>query len=337
MASVKRVVSRVKPAASSKPKKAKSRKVSPSAASAHLSKKHAKAAQVAGLELPTGPKEAILDIGRYSILLYGQPGIGKTEAFASFPGALFATTEPGTMGLGGIHEFNEKGGGVTSWPIMLKLVELIETSDRYKSVIIDTAEEAYGQCVDYVCERDNIADPSEGEGGRGWRSVRKEFTSTINRIIRSGRACHFTSHSKNIEVKEHSGRKYNRVIPTLTGQARSVIEPLVAFIWYMDYMRSNEDTDVERVIFTQGDDYVTGKTHSVGPNSHFPRLLPAIHGGVYELLVAAANGEDVGLDPNTLLPTKQTLEAVHKHMGTVKGVAHKREARRTVNRVGRGS
>lgn len=300
----------------------------------------ARAAMLDSLELPDGPQEAETDIGAFSILIYGPPGIGKTEAFATFPAAIFAATEPGTIGLKHIDVFNSENGGVTDWHVMLRLVNRLEAHPaRYRSVIIDTGEEAYTQCMIYVCERDKIHDPSEGEGGSGWLAVRREFTQMIQRIKRSGRAVHFTSHSKQMEVKQLSGKKYMKVIPTLSGQARSIIEPLVAFIFYMDFMRSTEEADVSRVIFTQGTDYVTAKSHKVDGRDILPAMIPAIYGGLYAMLQAAVEGADVGLDPTTLLATKRTMEAVNLHMSEGRKSAARRvtRARGSVARVKGGS
>src|SRR5579872_1467130 len=89
--------------------------------------------ELAELSLPSGPKEPDTDLNHYTILLYGREKIGKTQIFSTFPEALFFATEPGTKGLA-IAEFNSEDGGVKSWDIFRRGVELLEQSKAYKKI-----------------------------------------------------------------------------------------------------------------------------------------------------------------------------------------------------------
>jgi hypothetical protein len=324
--------------ARAKPKEKKSRIVGPSRRVV-LSKEAKLKEMLARLELPTEPKEPETDIGFYSLLLYADAGLGKTETFAGFPDTMFLTTEPGTQGIS-IFEFNSKNGGCTCWEIALAAKDkLLAKPGSFKSVIVDTADEFYSQCSDFVCKQEGIKSPGlkkdgkSDRSGSGWRLVRREFTSYVQTLKRAGYAVHFTSHAKLIDVEDRAGNTYNRVVPTMTGQAYSVIGPIVDFIWYIDYMRSSERSDVNRVIFTQGDDFIIGKSRSVGEQSFYPRMIPALGVNTYKLLEAGARGEDIGLDPSTLVPTNRTFKAIHDHMSEGRKQAQRQQDRGTVRRV----
>ena len=99
------------------------------------------------LALPTKRNEPERDLRRYSFLLYGREGIGKTTYLSTFPGMLFITSEPGAKGLR-IFEWNKENGGTTSWPIFLRAVEVLETDPGfYKNIAIDTVDRLHQLCV----------------------------------------------------------------------------------------------------------------------------------------------------------------------------------------------
>ena len=78
---------------------------------------------VAGL--PTEKKAVVKDIGLFTWLLYGREKIGKTTVMASWPDAIFFTTEPGTKGMS-IFEYNHEEGGITDWQKFKDGVKLLE-------------------------------------------------------------------------------------------------------------------------------------------------------------------------------------------------------------------
>jgi len=270
------------------------------------------------LELPMERKKPSLDMQDYSILLYGRPKIGKTTFFASFPDVMFLTTEPGTKGQS-IFEFNAEGGGVIDWHIMLRAVDLLEQEkDRFTCVVIDTVEEAYAQCLEYTCDDLGIPYPGEDrdgtkDHGASWHKVKKEFTRTIQRILHTGRAIHYTSHAKQVSTKARSGDEFNEIVPTMTGQARAVVEPLVDFIFFADYRRTGKD-QTARVIVTEGDELITA-----GSRLEIPPLLPMLKRDGYGMLLAALAGEDVGLDANKLMPSVKSFKATQRYITRAKG------------------
>ena len=265
--------------------------------------------------MPEEVKESEQDLSKYLILLYGREKIGKTTFFASFPDAMFITTEPGTKGLTNIYEFDPGPFGI-SWTAIRKAVQLLENSDRFKTVIIDTADRAYDLCFRYVCDElgiDHAGENAQGKKdyGKSWDAIKSEFRDVILRIVRTGRGVAFTSHSRESTITTKSGLEYTRIVPTMKGQARDVIEPLVDIFLYAEYMRSPTQEEPVRVILSQGDELLWGGTREL-PNGDLPRFLPLTRKGGFDILQAAFDGEDTGLDPDTLMPVKTASDVVKK-------------------------
>lgn len=250
----------------------------------------------------------------YKILLYGREKIGKTTWFASFPDTLFLSTEPGTKGLE-IYEYNSEDGGCKNWELIRAAVDLLEANPgRFKLVVFDTVDRAYDMCLDYVCRMRNIEYPGEDESGRedygkSWRAVKQEFKSIVHRIAQSGHGIGFTSHAREQEIKSRSGDRYTRIYPSMSNQARATVEALVDLFFYADYMRAPKG-GTQRVVVTEGDEIVWAGARETG--NPLPRFIPLTSQGGFEILQAAFKGEDVGLDPTTLLPARTSSAAVKK-------------------------
>ena len=265
--------------------------------------------------LPDKPKKIEEDIRRYMFLIYGREGIGKTSAFATFPDALFLSTEPGSKGLE-IFDFNEENGGVTDWGVMRAAVDLLESDKkRFKNVIIDTADRAYDMCLDWVCKAKGIEYPgrsSDGKEdfGKSWRAVKQEFISVIHRIAKTGRGIGFVSHRSEEKLQGRTGRAFTSLIPSMSGQARKVVEALVDYAFYTDYATVKGER--QRIFITQGDDLVWAKARR-GAGGRFPRYMlmpdPEEEGETpYEAILRAFQGQHSGIPAADIAASTKTAQ-----------------------------
>lgn len=265
-----------------------------------------RAGTVSGLALPTEPKPIEKDISKYLWLIYGREKIGKTTFCASFPDSIFFSTEPGTKGLS-VYEFNAEGGGIKSWEVFRTGVALLAKGGHgFRTVIIDTVDRAYDLCLDWVCNQRGIEYPGEDSSGKNdfgksWRAVKAEFNEQVYILIQSGIGVVFTSHCREQTIETRSGEKYDRIEPSVGTQARVVIEALVDFFFYAEYVRD------KRVLICGGDDTVwAGARASLA--GIFPKFLPLVPEGGYDMLCQAFAGEYKGLDPGTLLPSRESSD-----------------------------
>jgi hypothetical protein len=268
------------------------------------------------LKLPDKPKDKDMDIKHRTILLYGREKIGKTTFFSTFPEALFFCTEPGAKGLE-IFEFNSEGGGVHNWDVFRCGVSLLEQNpNKFKTVIVDTADRAYDMCLDWCCNNLGIDYPGtdasgEADYGKSWKEVRKEFMLQIDKIIRTGRGLCFTSHVKEEEVKPRYGTSYTHIYPSMGKQARQTIEALVDIIIYAEFVRDSEG-DVNRVLITQGNETIWA-----GSRDPLPTILPLQKVNGYDVLEKAFKGQYDGIDISKLYPSHKSGLTLTEYLKTV--------------------
>ncbi len=280
-----------------------------------------RANEFAGLTLPDEPKEADTDLGHYTLLLYGREKIGKTTILSSYPEAIFFATEPGTKGLR-IFEFNSNDGGVRNWDIFRKGVDLlIANPGKFKTVVIDTVDRAYDMCLDWVCANKGIEYPGTDSAGsedygKSWRAVKMEFLEQMHRISQSGRGICLTSHSKEQEIKTRSGDKYTRIFPTMSNQARAVVEAMVDLFFYAEYIRG-ADGSTQRILICQGDETIwAGARETVA--AKFPQFLPMDKDDGYAVIRSAFLGEYEGLDAGKIVPGKSTTKTARDFLAKAK-------------------
>jgi hypothetical protein len=195
-------------------------------------------------------------------------------------------------------------------------------------VIIDTADRAYDMCLDWVCKKLGIPYPGESMDGRNdygksWKAVKQEFLSVVHRILRTGRGLAFTSHAVEHTIETRGSVKYTRIFPSMSKQARSVIEALVDMFFYADYVKT-PDGVVHRILLTEGDDCVwAGHRECAGV---FPRFLPMPDPKEddetgYEAILRGFNGEHEGVSAEVIAATSQTGEAMQKLINLEKAKA----------------
>jgi len=183
-----------------------------------------------GKKLPTKMTSGSTKISKLRWLLYGYPKVGKTSLLSGFPKAVFAATEKGYVALK-VYKVDIK-----DWEDFIDLVDEILDEDEhsFKTVIIDVVDTLFDKCSEYVCDKLGIEHESEGEWGRGWAEVRKEFTRVVNRLLQSNLGVIFVSHTKSEKVISIA-EEVTRTVPTLAGAARKILLPLVDTIGLMRY------------------------------------------------------------------------------------------------------
>ena len=237
--------------------------------------------------LPTKKSKARTSLSDYVILLYGEPGIGKTTLCAQFEDMLMLMCEPGAKGL----EVYERE--IETWEELVAYRDLLKKDETFKSVAVDTADVAYSLCLDYVCAERGIDYPPENDFGKTWKAIEAEFTQWVRSFMRMNKGVIFTSHASLKTVQRRDGSSFDKLRPTLSGQAMRVLEGLADFIFYYGYTAEGGHE-----LTIRGDSFIDAKTR---PPKQFltskkKRPVHTIDMGetpqeAYENLVAAFNNE----------------------------------------------
>lgn len=182
--------------------------------------------------LPSEPTQAQLDPARLIWLLIANPKWGKTRFFMSNPDALLIAFEEGHKFQRGhkivIDEWDNRRHkawqdeeGVNHMTFM-KAIEVLESTDKFKMVIIDTADMAAKFCLDHFTTLKKVEHASDiGEYGRGWDvALNTPFRRAIMRIAKTGRGIAFITHTRNEILRFSTGEKAKKECTLPTGVRR---------------------------------------------------------------------------------------------------------------------
>jgi len=193
----------------------------------------------------TQPKPALADL---TVLVYGQTKIGKSTLCSSAEGAVFLATEPG---LNALDVFQVP---IQSWEDLLNAcAEIGEGNHPFKTIIIDTIDNAYKFCTDYILKKFKIDHESDLGYGKGYAIVNNEFQRVLTKLAFLPYGLFLVSHAKEMEVETRTG-KYTRIVPTLPDKARKIVLGMVDMVLFCDLeLTAGEDSaqNIRRVIRTK--------------------------------------------------------------------------------------
>ena len=157
--------------------------------------------------LPTAKTQPKPDLADLTVLVYGQTKIGKSTFCSQSEGALFLATEPGLNALD-VYQVP-----IQSWDDLLNAcAELEKGGHPFKTVIIDTIDNAYKFCTDYILKKLKVEHESDLGYGKGYAIVNNEFQRVLTKLAFRPYGLFLVSHSKEIEVETRTG-KYTRTVP----------------------------------------------------------------------------------------------------------------------------
>lgn len=195
--------------------------------------------------LPTEFTEPTDDIGKAIIVVSGLRKIGKTSLAAQAGGKAFVLAfEIGYKGL------RLKKEDIPNWAKAQIVSKALRRDKTYNTIVVDTADRAYAVCEAHTCEELGISDLGDAEFGKGWRDCRKRFSDYISALTHTGKGLWILTHTSEAEIRRRNGESYTRIVPSMSKQAREVIEPLADIMAYYQY-----DGD-RRVLTILGDDHV---------------------------------------------------------------------------------
>lgn len=197
------------------------------------------------MRLPTEKTKPSNSLSDYSVLLYGASKIGKSTFCSHAEKALFLATEPG---LNALDVFQTP---IKNWTDLLNVCkELVTNKHNFKTIVIDTIDNAFQFCNDYICEKNDIGYPSELPYGKGFALVNNEFQRVLLKLAQMKQGLFLVSHSTEKEIDTRTG-KYVKTVCTLPGKANKIVLGLVDIILYCttETIKNKNDESVERRIF----------------------------------------------------------------------------------------
>lgn len=218
--------------------------------------------------LPTEYAEPVNDINEFSFLVHGEKKIGKTTLANCGGRTLFIQFDPMQKA------YRRLEIRCRTWRTFLGIMKQLERALKranfpYDRVCIDGADMWFRACQRFVCEKLVIDHPGDEGWGRGWDTLRTEFTSGVDRMLDLLSRCSvwFLCHSSWKEVDLREGGTGNRLLPRLTGIAEEVLNGKVDAWFAMDYAKKGK-----RIMVIQGD-AMTGAGHRIScPDDGHPHF-----------------------------------------------------------------
>jgi len=184
----------------------------------------------------TPPKTSMSDI---AMLVYGRPKIGKSTFASQSPNAIFLATEAGLNALD-VYQMP-----ISNWEEFLEACSLIAKGNHeFKTVVIDTLDNLYRYCADYVCKKLGVGHESEAAHGKAYGVIKNELIRVLSKLALLPYGLILISHSQDKEMQTRTGSVV-RTVPTIPESFRQVVIGLVDLILYCD-VEAVEDEEGKR-------------------------------------------------------------------------------------------
>lgn len=238
--------------------------------------------------LPKEKTKPVTELGHLSILIHGRPKAGKSTLASKFPGTLFLATEPG------LNHLEVYQIAITKWEQLLEAcAELAAGNHSFKTVVIDTVDNAYKFCAEYICAKHKIQHESDLGYGKGYAFITAEFHRVLLKLAQLPYGLVLISHSEDKEIETRTGRIV-RTVPTLPNKASKIVLGLVDIIGFIDleeYQDEEGKKSYRRVLRTK-----PNLTYEAGDRTG---RLPECINLDYESLVSAFNSADKSSKPTS--------------------------------------
>ena len=179
------------------------------------------------------PKQDHADL---TVLVYGPSKIGKSTWCSKSEGALFLATEPG------LNSLDVFQAPIRTWDELLAAcAEIAEGKHSFQTIVLDTVDNAYRMCSDYICAKFKIEHESDLGYGKGWALINNEFQRVLTKLAFLPYGLFLVSHSQEKEIETRTG-KHIRIVPTLPDKARKIVLGMVDLILFCDLEVTSDES-----------------------------------------------------------------------------------------------
>lgn len=181
---------------------------------------------------------------RIKMVLYGEPGVGKSVFASKSPKPFFICTD-------GNYEWLEEFGAdpdahvnVSSWSEIKKLIEDQRAFADYETIVLDLTEDAFKWCESEFCLRNKIDHVSDIGYGKGYDTTRNEFFLTICKLIALEKHVILIMHGLSTIEKDRRGVEHTKYVPSsrLPDKVLDMIEGRVRY-FLRAYIKDVEQPD----------------------------------------------------------------------------------------------
>jgi len=237
--------------------------------------------------LPTQPTKPITDLSNLTVLSYGLPKAGKSEFASRWPNAIFFECEPG------LNHLEVYKVPTYTWEDFLAACKLIAQGNHpFKTIVVDTVDNAFKYCSEYVIGRHNVEYEGDLAHGKGWALVKNEWHRVLTRLASLPYGLILISHAQDKTIETRTG-EYTKTQPSLPDRARNVVLGLVDMILYFDAVPRKDaagNVTIERIMRTK-----PHPTYEAGDRTgRLPEVLPIDYDAFVKAFTSAKPGSVPG-------------------------------------------
>jgi Ni,Fe-hydrogenase maturation factor len=191
--------------------------------------------------LPTITTKPKLHLAEYTILLYGEPKIGKSTFASQFEKPLFLATE---AGLNALETYQIP---VSSWADFLEACKLLATTKHdYKTIIIDTIDNLVKFCAEATLKPHDATHESDMGYGKGYDLVANELLRVLTKLSQLPPGLIMISHAETKEIKTRTS-VLNKTSPTLPNKYKKIVLGMADLVLYAHSVEQKTEKGAEQV------------------------------------------------------------------------------------------
>lgn len=149
---------------------------------------------------------------RIKMILYAEPGVGKSVFASKFPKPFFICSDDNYEWLLDFGAKEEAHVKVTSWTDAKKVFK--DEFNGYETIVVDLTEDLFMWCELEWCKKNGVEHPSDLGWGKGYSGPRNEFFVEISKLLAKDKNIVLLMHGEVITLKNKRGVEYNTYRPT---------------------------------------------------------------------------------------------------------------------------
>ena len=227
------------------------------------------------------PHKISRDMRGFSVLIFGEPKVGKTTAACKFPKNLLLAAEKGYNAIPGamVQPINTWG----EFKKVLKQLKQPEAQEMFYTCTLDTVDLFYDFCTKYILQQNGVDKLGDIPYGQGYGMVAKEFDDCLRQILQLGYGLVMISHSTDKVFKDENGEEFNKIVPTLDKRARLVTSRMADIYGYARSVQLEDGTTVPKLFLRGTPRFEAGSRFPYIPDYidfNYNSLVNAIHDSI---------------------------------------------------------
>lgn len=179
---------------------------------------------------------------KLKMLLYGEPGVGKSTFACKAPKPFFITTDGNYEWLEDFGAKTEDHKQVFSWEEAKEA--FAQNYDNYDTIVVDLLEDMFKWCEMEYCTRAKLEHVSDIGYGKGYDITRNEFFMEIAKLLGKDKHVILITHGITYSTKDRRGVEHTKHAPSsrIPDKVMDMIEGRVRYCLRC-YLKAEEQQD----------------------------------------------------------------------------------------------